>query len=315
MKKNYNPDLLKELDIVLPSPCEKLNLPFGLPEIYCKRDDLIHPVISGNKWRKLEGHLAHYFQNNYVGIVTVGSIHSNFLHAIAYVAFKLKIPLRIYYYGVGDIGKSPVIKDLVNWNSEIFPIQRNYLGSNFLQDISTERNSYFIPEGGGGILGEIGISKLVSELGGQLDKSENAVLVATGTGTTIRGIMNNTTNLHALTYTPVKSMEGIIVDNRIKYIFLKSPIKFGGYSEELMEFILNFYKEHKILLDPIYTSVLMKCFIENPDCTIPFSKVYFIHTGGLQAWRSYLIRYPKALEKLKLIELIEIQKIIIELAH
>ena len=39
-----------------PSPLQRLDwIPFKGAELWVKRDDLIHPIVSGNKWRKLKG--------------------------------------------------------------------------------------------------------------------------------------------------------------------------------------------------------------------------------------------------------------------
>ena len=44
------------------SPLQKLDLSYyGIKnQVYVKRDDLIHPIISGNKWRKLKYNLKHF---------------------------------------------------------------------------------------------------------------------------------------------------------------------------------------------------------------------------------------------------------------
>jgi 1-aminocyclopropane-1-carboxylate deaminase len=66
----------KLLEILqIPSPLQKVEYADwnknGI-EVYFKRDDLIHPSISGNKWRKLYGHLQKFQEGNYCGIITFG---------------------------------------------------------------------------------------------------------------------------------------------------------------------------------------------------------------------------------------------------
>ena len=55
------------------SPLQELNLSFyGIDnKVYVKRDDLIHHIISGNKWRKLKYNLLHFNTLNKKGIITM----------------------------------------------------------------------------------------------------------------------------------------------------------------------------------------------------------------------------------------------------
>ncbi|MBP6398504.1 MAG: hypothetical protein KBF57_09495, partial [Saprospiraceae bacterium] len=65
----------------LPSPIEVVNNhPFSF-QLWVKRDDLIHPQISGNKYRKLKYNLQQFSQSDNEGILTFGGVYSNHLHA------------------------------------------------------------------------------------------------------------------------------------------------------------------------------------------------------------------------------------------
>jgi 1-aminocyclopropane-1-carboxylate deaminase len=63
---------------------EVLTLPAG--KVWIQRDDLIHPIISGNKWRKLEGHLTRMRQQSKTCLLTFGGAYSNHLVATAVAA-------------------------------------------------------------------------------------------------------------------------------------------------------------------------------------------------------------------------------------
>ena len=67
----------------LPSSIEPIDLSYwGVKQkVYVKRDDQIHNIVSGNKWRKLKYNLAHYNSNNFKGVVTFGGAHSNHILA------------------------------------------------------------------------------------------------------------------------------------------------------------------------------------------------------------------------------------------
>ena len=55
-------------------------------EVFIKRDDLIHPIISGNKWRKLKYILEKARVEQKTHLVTFGGAYSNHLMATAAAA-------------------------------------------------------------------------------------------------------------------------------------------------------------------------------------------------------------------------------------
>ena len=78
------PDALFAARLNLHPPLEVLHLPAG--DVWIQRDDLIHPVISGNKWRKLQGHLHRMETEGKRILVTFGGAYSNHLVAAAVAA-------------------------------------------------------------------------------------------------------------------------------------------------------------------------------------------------------------------------------------
>ena len=54
-------------------------------KIYMKREDLIHPIISGNKFRKLKYNLKQLKKNKNSLLITFGGAFSNHLLAVAYL--------------------------------------------------------------------------------------------------------------------------------------------------------------------------------------------------------------------------------------
>ena len=60
----------------------------GELEITMKREDQIHPDISGNKWRKLKYNFQHAKQNGYQSVLTFGGAFSNNLAAVASAGHK-----------------------------------------------------------------------------------------------------------------------------------------------------------------------------------------------------------------------------------
>ena len=51
--------------------------------ITIKREDKLHPLVSGNKFRKLKYNFAYYQQQQVKGVVTFGGAFSNHLAATA----------------------------------------------------------------------------------------------------------------------------------------------------------------------------------------------------------------------------------------
>jgi len=55
-------------------------------ELFIKRDDLIHSIISGNKWRKLKYNFQEASYRGFNTILSFGGAYSNHLHALSYAA-------------------------------------------------------------------------------------------------------------------------------------------------------------------------------------------------------------------------------------
>lgn len=65
--------------------------------VFVKRDDLIHPIITGNKWRKLKEYI-HFAQNNEPNsIISFGGAYSNHLYALAFVGFHFNLKPQVLF--------------------------------------------------------------------------------------------------------------------------------------------------------------------------------------------------------------------------
>ncbi|MEO6758004.1 MAG: 1-aminocyclopropane-1-carboxylate deaminase/D-cysteine desulfhydrase, partial [Saprospiraceae bacterium] len=60
--------------------------------LYVKRDDLLHPTVSGNKWRKLEPVVQLINGQQFTGILTFGGPYSNHLQAVAAAGKNYNFP-------------------------------------------------------------------------------------------------------------------------------------------------------------------------------------------------------------------------------
>ena len=85
-------------DISLPSPEQQIFPDWEHADevqLWVKRDDLIHPIVSGNKWRKLRYTIEQAVDTGVCHIVSFGGGHSNHLHALGYTCNTLKIKLTL----------------------------------------------------------------------------------------------------------------------------------------------------------------------------------------------------------------------------
>lgn len=260
-----------------------------------KRDDLLHPIISGNKLRKLKYNLEKAKNQNYKVLLTFGGAFSNHILAVAGAGKE---------FGFDTIGiiRGEELKEKITDNPTL--LQAQQLGMKFIfvsreeyrikettEYIEELRNRfgdfYLLPEGGTNQLAIKGCEEIVTAS----DSEFTHICASVGTGGTIAGIINSSA-----------ISQNIIGFSSLKGDFLQKDITkfankqnwtincdyhFGGYgkvTDELINFINTFYLEHQISLDPIYTGKMMFGIINliQNNYFPPNSKILAIHTGGLQ---------------------------------
>lgn len=281
----------------LPSPIQQLKSPFlesKKVELWLKRDDLIHPEISGNKWRKLMHNIAEAKGKNIETILTFGGAYSNHIAATA-AAGKL---LYIKTIGVirGDEGfeNTTLIKAKENGMQLYFVSREEYkqkTESTFRDKLKKQfGNFYLIPEGGANEFGVKGCEDILIEV-----KEEfNYIAISAGTGTTASGICRMLKNERMLVF-PALKRGGFILDemaqhcsaNQLEKVELQLAYHFGGYGKtkpDQLDFMNNFHREYNVELDKVYTSKMMFGIFDllEKDHFNPGAKVLAIHTGGVQ---------------------------------
>lgn len=272
--------------------------------VFVKRDDLIHPEISGNKWRKLLYNIEEAKQNKVHSILTFGGAYSNHLVATA-AACKLN---GLQSIGIvrGDeltTNSNDTLKrcseygmQLVFVSRELYNLRYDYEWWKELQ--ITYPNSMIIPEGGANYYGVIGCQAIWNEL----PRNVNRIFVAQGTTTTSTGILlgaPETCKVHVVPalkgFDSIAEMKKVlagfyfdqdILNELFQNIIIESDYHFGGYGKytsELLHYIQTSYKQHKIPLDVIYTAkafFAMEQTIQKLD--LQNETIVFIHTGGIQ---------------------------------
>lgn len=261
-------------------------------EVYIKRDDLIHPFISGNKWRKLKYNYSAYLDSGCEGILTFGGAFSNHILATAAFAAQAGIPCIGLIRGEPPREINPVLTLAGLWGMELIHLTREHYGQK--EELSAEwraKGYFIIPEGGENEAGVEGCKELVLELTQPYDH----ILCASGTGCTIAGILRGVlqrdweTTCHSI---PVLKQglfikeKVLLYEQNIDALRIHPQFHFGGYAKtdkRLMAFIYNFAKTTGILTDPIYTAKMFYALFELSKAGefSPGQKVLAVHTGGL----------------------------------
>ncbi len=259
------------------------------------REDLIHPEISGNKFRKLKYNLLEAKKLGYNQLLTFGGAFSNHIAATA-AAGKL--------HGFKTIGliRGEELKDKIDTNSTLrfakncgmelhFISREAYREKNnslFIEDLKNKfPSTYVVPEGGTNDLAINGCKEILFD---QCDEF-NFIASAIGTGGTIAGLIEaSKPHQHLLGF---PSLKGDFLQKEVENLTKKrnftifNEYHFGGYgkvNEELINFVNYFKKTTQIQLDPIYTGKMVFGVLQliKNHYFSDSSKILMIHTGGLQ---------------------------------
>jgi 1-aminocyclopropane-1-carboxylate deaminase len=259
------------------------------------REDQIHPIVSGNKFRKLKYNLLAAKEDNMNTLLTFGGAYSNHIAAVAAVGkeFGFKTIGIIRGEEIADkVDENPTLSLAMAHGMQLEFISRDsYRDKNksfFIDELKMKYGDfYFIPEGGTNSLAVKGCAEILSEITINYDY----ICVAVGTGGTIAGIINasqaeqtiigfsalkgNFQKKEVLKYTNKRNFE--ITD---RYCF-------GGYAKidtGLVRFINEFYLLTNIPLDPVYTGKMMYGILNliKREEFNKNSRILAVHTGGLQ---------------------------------
>jgi len=272
------------------SPVQQLAIkPFN--SFFVKRDDLIDPYISGNKWRKLKYILAKAKLENKNHLVTFGGAYSNHLVATAAAAARSGLKSTAFVRGEEVKNEMLLLCNLFGMKL-IFTDRTGYKNKRelFEQHFADDSQAYFVDEGGASVEAVEGCAEII----GELNETYDHIFVAAGTGTTAAGLLkaiqakNLATQLHVIT-----ALKGDFMTEEINKFTSKSNhlvvhhhYHFGGYAKttpELITFIKEFTATTGLLLDPVYTAKMFYAIIdlEKKGTIKSTDKLLAIHTGGL----------------------------------
>ena len=234
------------------------------------RLDLIHPVISGNKYFKLRFYLEQAINAGHKGILTFGGAYSNHILASAFAANKAGISSIGIIRGEEPANLSPTLSDAKNLGMELIFTERerftamSRMKSEKLAD--TFPGYTIIPEGGYGTAACLGAEEIHCLMPtGHYDW----LACACGTGTMMAGLVHGSGPGQKILGIPVLKnyveMEDDIrsllpSSETLQEIYLETNYHFGGYAKqtgELISFMNFFYHTYTIPTDFVYTAKLM----------------------------------------------------------
>lgn len=260
-----------------------------------KREDQIHPFVSGNKYRKLKYNLQEAKNNNATTLLTFGGAYSNHILAVAAAAKAAG------FESIGVI-RGEELASKINENKTLslaqsFGMQFDFVSREVYRDkenldfIKSLRlkwgDFYVLPEGGTNILAIKGCSEIIQPS----DVAFDYICCSVGTGGTLAGLIKS-----AFVHQKVIGFSALKTDYLQDEILKFAPLNnwkldiayhFGGYAkvnDQLIDFINDFYQKTKIPLDPIYTGKMIFGVLDKIEKGFfkPNTKILAIHTGGLQ---------------------------------
>jgi 1-aminocyclopropane-1-carboxylate deaminase len=287
------------------------------------RLDLIHELISGNKWFKLKYNLEDASNESYDTVLTFGGAFSNHILATA-VACKLAGVKSIgVIRGERDSENNPTLSKAKAYGMQLHFVSReeykNKTEESFISELRRKFGRfYLVPEGGNNLNGARGCMEILKDI----SETYNYIFCACGTGTTFAGLAASLKpDQKLIGISVLKGEQTMISDaqktvndligndsflisnndemlsgNQISETGILNAYHFGGYAKhtkELLDFKSEFEAQTRIPLDYVYTA---KLFFAAHDLIsknkIPEgSKLLIIHSGGVQGNEGYEQRY------------------------
>ncbi|WP_229311407.1 1-aminocyclopropane-1-carboxylate deaminase/D-cysteine desulfhydrase [Larkinella rosea] len=268
--------------------------PFPEPvplQLYLKRDDELHPTISGNKWRKLKYNLAEARRLGYQTLLTYGGAYSNHIYAVAAAGSE---------YGFSTIGiirgedhrerDNPTLAFARAQGMHLHFVTRqqfrNRSDAVFQQDIRQRFGTFYeLPEGGTNELAIRGTAEIIPEILTQLEgEIPDFVCCPVGTGGTLAGLEK--TAPPGVKILGFSSLKGYNSEPNSRAQVL-TEYHFGGYAKTtpaLIAFIRDFEKKNQVRLEQVYTGKMLFGIFDlaRKGVFLSDTKVVAIHTGGLQ---------------------------------
>ena len=265
-------------------------------ELYIKREDLLHPIISGNKFRKLKYNIQEAKRLGHTILLTFGGAFSNHILAVAGAGAEFGFKTIGVIRGEeleSKIQENPTLVKAQEFGMQFYFVSRTAYRdkeeTSFISHLHEKYgNFYLVPEGGTNNLAIKGCEEILTDT----DKEYfTHIICAVGTGGTISGLINSSSEKQQII--GFSSLKGAFLSEVIRNFVSKTNwsindnYHFGGYgkvTDELIQFLNSFYSQTAIPLDPVYTGKMVFGILDwiEKGYFPPNAKILMIHTGGLQ---------------------------------
>ncbi|WP_371188009.1 1-aminocyclopropane-1-carboxylate deaminase/D-cysteine desulfhydrase [Thalassotalea maritima] len=289
------------------SPLQPINLPeFSRHQlnVYIKRDDLIHPIISGNKWRKLKYNILAAKQQGASSIISFGGAYSNHIHVLAYACNQQKIGCIGVIRGEPHYANNFTLQWAQHWGMKLHFVDRQTYRlrqeKDFQQQLLQQYPSAFlVPEGGSNQQALIGVGEVIAEIDNTI--KSDYLLTPVGSGGTIAGLIKADNNRKKIIGVSVLKQDGYLEQeiNQLLDADEQTPsAKFnnwhlvndqhlGGYgkfSQADAIAISELSKRLTVPLEPIYSGKMMLAFMNlvKQGYFPAGATIVLLHTGGIQ---------------------------------
>ncbi|AEI50885.1 1-aminocyclopropane-1-carboxylate deaminase/D-cysteine desulfhydrase [Runella slithyformis] len=266
--------------------------------VYFKRDDLLHPFVSGNKWRKLKYNLLEAERSGFTRLLTFGGAYSNHIAAVAAAgqATGFKTTGIIRGEELTEVSNK-TLQYASQCGMKLQFVTREAYRDKIALAADFGTDCYVIPEGGSNALAVKGVQEVMGELQSQLNASFDYLCTAFGTGGTASGLISAPADTKVLVFPALNIQKAEVLQHIETFVELQGKkievlidYHFGGYgkeTEELTRFIADFEQQTLIPLEQVYTGKMMYGLVDL------IRKGYFrrgevivvLHTGGLQGKR------------------------------
>lgn len=277
-------------------------------DLWIRRDDLIDPLISGNKAYKLIFNLLEARAQGKDTIITCGGAWSNHIHATAAAGQRFGFKTIGIIRGERPPVLSAMLQDVVRFGMELrFVTRAGYRtrsDAEFLQRIGIDgTDGWFVPEGGANQQGGMGVEILGKVIEETSPVQFDECWVPCGTGLTLGALAAALPAKIKVVGVPVLRAEQSIrtlasewVDrqSRTSHFELIASAHLGGYakrseSSDALQGQLELAE--KIALEPIYTAKLFYTLVHQCKAILRTgnerqkTSILIVHTGGLQGRR------------------------------
>lgn len=260
------------------------------------RLDRLHPVVSGNKWFKLQ----HYLQaaKPLGKIATFGGAFSNHIVATAFAAKQAGLACKGIIRGETAMQLSPSLQTAQALGMALQFVSR--ADFNAIQTLKSELEAdgfYVIEPGGYGHLGAEGAANILQKV--QLEKYDH-IVCSVGTGTMLAGLIKAALPLQTITgISSMKNNENLLAEVKAlltptecnqKFQILHD-FHFGGFAKTtpaLLQFMNQWHAAHQMPTDIVYTGKMFYAIeaLTKADFFGHGTCLLAIHSGGLQGNQS-----------------------------